>query len=357
MPAGRSRTWISLAYLIAGIAFVVGSNYVMSSNADLPPTSTRVSGAWQGVLFVLVVVAILYCVVQRAQIATLQHAHEELQKKYGQLEDRLRERTQELERLEGIAGQSNRVKTAFLTMMSHELLTPLNSILGFTEIILEGHSGPLTEVQKGQLRIVQDSSTHLRALIENVLDITRIEAGEVSLEFASVDMPSLVARIMQSFETEAARKGLQLQLHADAATPTVYSDAKRLRQIVTHLLANAIKFTADGVVTVELGSRAGGLEMSVADTGIGIAAEALPGLFKPFSQVAQAGGRLLEGTGLSLAISRDLARALGGDLVVESVQGRGSRFTLTLPLRAPASSRANGTDSGTGPDDEAPRKA
>jgi signal transduction histidine kinase len=338
MPAGRSRTWITLAYLVAGIVFVVGTNYALSSSAA---TSTKqVAGAWQGIVIVVMIAAIVCCAVQRAQIATLQHAQAALQRARGELEDRVRERTHELEQLGGLAERSERVKTAFLTTMSHELLTPLNSILGFTEIILAGHSGPLTEVQKHQLTIVHESSTHLRALIENVLDITRIEAGEVTLEFTTVDVQALVAQIADLFAAEAARKGLQLQMRAAEAMPTVFSDAKRVGQIVTHLLDNAIKFTDSGVVTVELTSRADRLEVSVADTGIGIVAEGVSDLFKPFRQAARADGRLREGTGLSLAISLHLARALGGDLAVESVQGRGSRFTLSLPLRSPPSSQA-----------------
>ena len=168
-------------------------------------------------------------------------------------------------------------------------------------------------------------------MIEDVLDVSRIEAGQVGLDLTDVDVHTAVQQQVDSFDAEARGKGLALRLDAPSPVGTVRCDRRRLDQIVDHLLSNAIKFTDRGDVTVGLHVVGDRLELSVADTGVGIAPEALALLFNPFTQVTRPGGRVHEGTGLGLAISRSLARALGGDLVATSEQGHGSRFTLTLP--------------------------
>ena len=264
-------------------------------------------------------------------ISALKLAQLELQQAHDCMEDRVRQRTRELESAKELAERSDRVKTAFLTTMTHELRTPLNSIIGFTTVILQRQSGPLTDAQSRQLTIVRDSATHLRALIENVLDITRIEAGQVGIEFTDVDLQELVSQHVSVFAAEAARKRIRLEVMASNALPAIRTDARRAGQIIANLLANAVKFTEQGSVTVEIETRVDRIEITVADTGIGIAERELSRLFNPFSQVSRPGGRLYEGTGLGLAISRHLARALGGDVSVTSEEGRGSRFVLWLP--------------------------
>ncbi len=267
-------------------------------------------------------------------ITALKAAHFELQHARDHLEDRVAERTIELEHAKNAAEHSDRVKSAFLSTMSHELRTPLNSILGFTDVLLQGLSGPLTEAQQRQLQIVRDSSSHLRALIEDVLDISRIEAGQIGLEFADVDLADIVARRVEAFGPEYARKGLALRIEAEGAVPRIRSDRKRAAQIVNNLLSNALKFTDQGSVTVRIRAALDQVEIHVIDTGIGIPASAVGGLFNPFTQVIRPGGRMHEGTGLGLAISRNLARALGGDITVVSEVGQGSRFEFWLPLVA-----------------------
>jgi signal transduction histidine kinase len=273
-------------------------------------------------------------------ITLLKQAQFALQQAHDHLEERVAARTQELELAKNAAERSDRVKTAFLSTMSHELRTPLNSILGFTDVILQGHAGPISDLQRRQLGIVRDSSAHLRALIEDVLDISRIEAGQIALERTEVDVRELVTRRIASFGTEASRKGIALQMQQDAGIPSVHSDRKRIAQILDNLLSNALKFTDAGAVTVELRVTGRRVEIVVADTGIGIAPDALERLFNPFTQVVRPGGRLREGTGLGLAISRDLARALGGDVFVSSELDRGSRFTLWLPVETTSTSAA-----------------
>jgi PAS domain S-box-containing protein len=265
-------------------------------------------------------------------ITALKAAQHDLQLARDQLEERVQQRTRELEQAKNAAEHGDRVKSAFLSTMSHELRTPLNSIMGFTDVLLQGMSGPLTEPQQKQLRIVRDSAAQLRALIEDVLDISRIEAGQVALDFTDVDLPELVTRQAEAFGPEAQRKGIELRVEAPPGVPRVRSDLKRTAQIVNNLLSNAIKFTDRGGVTVQVRHDGGRVEVRVRDTGMGIAADSLDKLFNPFTQVVRPGGRLHEGTGLGLAISRNLARAMGGDIVVESVVDQGSTFTFSMPL-------------------------
>jgi signal transduction histidine kinase len=179
---------------------------------------------------------------------------------------------------------------------------------------------------------VRDSAAHLRALVEDVLDISRIEAGQVGLDFEDVDLRDVVERRVQSFGNFAARKSVRLVFEAPATFPTLRSDVRRVVQIVGNLVSNAVKFTDAGEVVVALRSLDDRIEISVADTGCGIAAGDLEQVFEPFVRVVRPGGKLRDGTGLGLAISRNLARALGGDVSVESETGRGSRFTFWLPL-------------------------
>ena len=265
-------------------------------------------------------------------VTALKTTQLELRRAHDHLEERVHERTLELEQAKNAAEHSDRVKTAFLSTVSHELRTPLNSILGFTDVLLQGLSGPLTEPQQKQLQIVRDSSLHLRELIEDVLDTSRIEAGQVGLEYADLDLRDLVERRVAACGPEAGRKGIELRVQAHDMLPTIHCDPKRLGQIVANLLSNALKFTDEGSVTVEMQSTADEVEIAVVDTGIGIPADAVATLFNPFTQVLRPGGRLHEGTGLGLAISRSLARALGGDLTFAGGAGCGSRFTLRLPL-------------------------
>jgi signal transduction histidine kinase len=269
-------------------------------------------------------------------ITAVKQAQFELQQAHDLLEARVRERTQELVAAKEAAEHSDRVKSAFLSTMSHELRTPLNSILGFTDVLLHRLAGPLTDEQARQLRLVREASTKLSTLVEDVLDVSRIEAGQVGLEYGNVDLHELITRRTEPLAELARRKGLALRLETAAFGPTIRSDARRVGQILHHLVSNAIKFTDAGEVAIAVRAAAGRVEISVTDTGVGIPEAALTQLFNPFVQVARPGGRLREGMGLGLAISRNLARALGGDITVHSEPGRGSRFTLSLPGAAVA---------------------
>jgi two-component system, NarL family, sensor histidine kinase EvgS len=230
------------------------------------------------------------------------------------------------------AETADRLKSAFLATMSHELRTPLNSIIGFTGILLQGLVGPLNEEQKKQLGMVRDSSTHLLELINDVLDISKIEAGQLEVMAAPFNFRASLEKIIQVLRPLADKRGLALALQIAPDVETLTSDRRRVEQILMNLASNAIKFTERGSVTVACMVNAAEVEVRVRDTGIGIRAEDLGALFQPFRQVDTGTTRKYEGTGLGLSICKRLVELLGGRIWVESVLGEGSTFTFVLPL-------------------------
>jgi len=254
------------------------------------------------------------------------------------LEKKVAERTLDLEAARLRAEGADRIKSAFLATMSHELRTPLNSILGFTGIILNGMAGPLNAEQSKQLGMVQGSARHLLDLINDVLDISKIEAGQLEIRPAALDLRESIDRVVASVTPLASKKGLTLRVVAPARFEPIVSDRRRLEQILLNLLNNAIKFTDRGGVTVTAESvvdqDVGPLvRIAVADTGIGMKVEDLSKLFQPFSQIDTGLQRQHEGTGLGLAISRRLAELLGATIRADSVWGEGSVLTVVMPMR------------------------
>ena len=258
--------------------------------------------------------------------------HEELRQHADMLEQRVAERTAELEAAKVRAEAADRAKSTFLATMSHELRTPLNSIIGFTELLLQLAPGPLNAEQEKQLGIVQQSARHLLSLITDVLDLAKIEAGQLKLDPKSFDLRHAIERISPAFRTEANRRGLQFTLDLDSFDASVLADERCVAQILNNLLSNALKFTPQGAIGISLARGESDCTVTVTDTGVGIAAHDIDRLFRRFSQVDSGLPDTREGTGLGLAISRHLVEALGGVIWVESSPGSGSRFSFTLPL-------------------------
>ena len=245
----------------------------------------------------------------------------------------------ELATARDIAESADRVKSAFLATMSHELRTPLNSIIGFTGILLQELAGPLNQEQSKQLGMVRNSARHLLALINDVLDISRIEAGELSITTESFDLTASLRKILDIAAPLAESKGLELREEFDGHLGQISGDSRRLEQVVLNLISNAIKFTLEGTVTVSATILRDDPHhpqacVRVTDTGVGIRESDLADLFVPFRQIDSRLSREHEGTGLGLAICKRLTEMMGGRISVESEPGEGSRFSITLPLQA-----------------------
>ncbi|MBN2060415.1 MAG: transporter substrate-binding domain-containing protein [Deltaproteobacteria bacterium] len=248
-----------------------------------------------------------------------------------EIEQRIDERTAELAVATEKAQAADRIKSAFLATMSHELRTPLNSIIGFTGILLQGLAGPMNEEQQKQLTMVQNSSRHLLALINDVLDISKIEAGQLSLSFSSFDLRPSIENMIKLVTPLAEKKGLDLEMDLSDGIGTVTTDQRRLEQVILNLLNNAVKFTEKGHVHILCRTDNDHYLLSVSDTGIGMRPEDLPGLFKPFHQIDTGLSRKHEGTGLGLSICKKLMDMMGGTIDVKSRLDHGSTFTIRFP--------------------------
>jgi PAS domain S-box-containing protein len=286
------------------------------------------------------VVSILHDLTQETEKAALAA---ELARVNAGLEQSIREATAELqEQNRQLAWQGQelerayRHKSEFLASMSHELRTPINALLGYTALLRERIYGDLTPRQDEALQRMQSSSGHLLELVNDILDLARIEAGRMPVHLEAVLLGELVGSVVDSVEPLARAKALELRVDVPADLPALITDRTRVKQIVLNLLSNAVKFTREGGVSLTARPLAAGegVELEVADTGIGIEPAALAGIFDDFRQVDQSSTREFGGTGLGLSIVRKLLGLLGGSIRVESAPSVGSTFTVTLPYRS-----------------------
>jgi signal transduction histidine kinase len=248
-------------------------------------------------------------------------------------EAELAELVRRVESARDTAVEATAAKSRFLANMSHELRTPLNAIMGFTRIVSRGSEGVLPERQTGNLSKILSSAEQLLGLIDEILDLSRIEAGQVRIDIDEVDVGALLAESVASVEPLVNPAAVRLVARPSDGLRRVATDREKLRQIVLNLLSNAVKYTEEGTVTASAATRDRRLVVEVADTGIGIPADERERIFDEFHQVDSSTTRPYRGTGLGLTISRRLARALGGDISVESTPGVGSTFRLELPIR------------------------
>ena len=231
---------------------------------------------------------------------------------------------------------ANEAKSTFLATMSHELRTPLNAIIGYSDLLQAEIGGDLTPQHKQHVGRIGGAARHLLGLIESILNFARLEAGQEHVHLDSADASQLAADVVALVEPLARGKGLDLRLTVRNSPCVIRTDPAKFRQILLNLLSNALKFTHQGAVLMELRRDADTLICTVTDTGVGIAQEHLEDIFEPFKQVGQVHTHRAPGTGLGLSVSRQLARLLGGDLHVASTVGEGSTFTLRIPVDASA---------------------
>jgi signal transduction histidine kinase len=260
------------------------------------------------------------------EISRRKEAEQELAGSYGHLEELVRQRTTELE-------QANRHKSQFLANMSHELRTPLNSILGYTKLMLDGMEGDITVDQKEDLQTVYDNSKHLLSLINDLLDLSKIEAGKFEIIKEEFPVSDFLSQIVPSMQKLAGDKGLELTSSVAAGVSQVYADRNKTKQILFNLLGNAVKFTEKGSVTLSIDKSDGDFLFSVTDTGRGIPQQDIGHLFQSYKQVGPARLDGSEGTGLGLVISKQFVELQGGRIWVESTPGSGSTFAFTLPAK------------------------
>ncbi|TDB39829.1 MAG: DUF3365 domain-containing protein [Actinobacteria bacterium] len=272
-------------------------------------------------------------------------AEEELGEYKSRLEELVSMRTSDLERAMSEAERANAAKSLFLANISHDLRTPLNSVIGFSDVLISGMAGEMNEEQVRQVRMINDSGKYLLALVNDLLDLSRIETGEQRIAPQDVALPEVIASVEGIIEPMCEDKGIEFVCEDCDLDVTMHTDERLLRQLLLNLLSNAVKFTREGVVRLRVGTARSTDEVlfDVIDSGPGIASDELPYVFEAFTQFTRDESAKPDGAGLGLAISLRIARLLGGTIVASSTLGKGSVFSVRLPRVAPASAEDSNT--------------
>jgi signal transduction histidine kinase len=285
------------------------------------------------------VVTILHDLTEAIDKARL---YEQLKQGSAELERKVQEATAELAQQNELlrrqhieVEQASALKSQFLANMSHEFRTPLNAILGYTHMLLNGVTGQVSDAQRKSLSRIDSNSRHLLALINDILDITRIEAGRMPLNLSTFKIPDLINEVMSELEPIIKRSNLEVTARTRGKLPPLKSDRQKVKQVVLNLLSNALKFTPAGSVIIAASYDGTGrmVSIEVRDTGVGIPVESQSKVFEDFRQLDSSPARGYGGTGLGLSICRRLAQMLGGTIDLKSTVGQGSNFTLKLPAR------------------------
>jgi PAS domain S-box-containing protein len=247
---------------------------------------------------------------------------------------KIKEAEESMNQAKFAAETANRAKSDFLATMSHELRTPLNSIIGFSDLIIGGDVGEISPMQKKFIGNISTSGKHLLALINNILDMSKIEAGKMELNYELFAVKDLFTEVEQLISPLVEKKGLKVEFHRDEKLPTIYADKIRFKQILFNLASNAIKFTPEGGKIIISSKLEGEMaQFTVEDTGIGISEEGKKKLFNPFTQLDSASNRMYEGTGLGLSLVKKFVELHKGNILCESEVGKGTTFFFEIPLR------------------------
>jgi signal transduction histidine kinase len=257
------------------------------------------------------------------------------------LEEELAQTKHELTEARRQLHEADKLKSEFIATVSHELRTPLNSIIGFAKLLLKQKIGPLNPIQQTDISVIYDSAQHLLSLVNDILDLSKIEAGKIRLDPVWVSVEEIIVGVMASTIILIEGKPIELRDEIEPHLPKVFVDRGRIRQVVINILSNAAKFTDAGSIAMRVGKISKNEQeficFSIKDTGIGIAPEDMDKVFEAFRQIDSSVARRAEGTGLGMPISYRLISLHGGELWVESQVGHGSTFSFTIPLQPPAS--------------------
>lgn len=286
---------------------------------------------------------------EREELLMRVRTHLELGRLHKELEQRVRARTAELVLSNLELERATRMKDEFLATMSHELRTPLTAVIGLSEVLLEEIYGRLSPEQRDSVQTIERSGRHLLALINDILDLSKLEAKSVELDWEDCDAAVVARESLHFIALQSQKKQIDVGFETDPDLPVLQADPRRLKQMLINLLSNAVKFTSPGGhigLQVRHSSVADAVEFTVWDTGIGIKPEDVEKLFQPFVQIDGGLARKYEGTGLGLVLVRRTARLHGGDVTLQSSLGEGSRFTLSLPLRRVFAPDGGGAASG-----------